>query len=208
MSATADVTSALKARFPLTASRASLDHEAVNVPLADVIAALTYLRDEFAFDLLTDLTAIDWSEAMSPRFTLVYHLYSTSRNVYLRVAADCTSDTAPMAPTAVGIWPGANWQEREVYDMFGITFEGHPDLRRILMWDGYPYHPLRKEFPLAGIEAPLPDPEIVEATGMSAKPVPLAGGPFVASSGQINMGEAEPRAKDESWSERRPKPNN
>jgi hypothetical protein len=60
------------------------------------------------------------------------------------------------APSVVSLWPGANWHERECYDMFGIKFEGHPDLRRILMWDGYPYHPLRKEFPLAGIETELP----------------------------------------------------
>ena len=90
--------------------------------------------------------------------------------------------------------------------MFGITFDGHPDLRRILMWDGYPHFPLRKEFPLAGIETPLPDAEITEETGTAAIAAPMAGGPFVAAPGEINLTEAEPRAKDESWSDRRVQP--
>ena len=106
----------------------------------------------------------------------------------------------------VSLWPGANWHEREAYDMFGITFEGHPDLRRILMWDGYPYHPLRKEFPLAGIETALPDSEIAEETKAKVIAAPMMGGPFVASAGEMNLTDAEPRAKDESWSERSAKP--
>jgi NADH-quinone oxidoreductase subunit C len=90
--------------------------------------------------------------------------------------------------------------------MFGIKFEGHPDLRRILMWDGYPYYPLRKEFPLAGIETDLPVADIAEETGTRVIAAPMAGGPFVASPGEVNLTEAEPRAKDESWSDRRPRP--
>ena len=205
MSAPADATTALKAKFSQVTDRASLDHPAVNVPIADIPAVLRYLRDEFAFDLLTDVTAIDWAEGASPRFTMVYHLLSTSGHAYLRVAANCASDTAPEAPSVVALWPGANWHEREVYDMFGIKFAGHPDLRRILMWDGYPHFPLRKEFPLAGIETPLPDPDIVAETGVKAIAAPMAGGPFVASPGEMNLTDAEPRAKDESWNERREK---
>ena len=74
------------------------------------------------------------------------------------------------------------------------------------MWDGYPYHPLRKDFPLAGIEVPLPDIEVADLTGASAKPAPMMGGPFVASTGEMNLTDAEPRAKDESWTESREKP--
>ncbi|MDB6095607.1 MAG: NADH-quinone oxidoreductase subunit [Verrucomicrobia bacterium] len=202
----AEATTALKEKFPQATDRPSSDHPAVNVPPGELVAALKYLRDEFAFDLLMDVTAIDWAEGVSPRFTVVYHLLSTTRMAYLRVAANCASDTAPAAPSVVSLWPGANWHERECFDMFGITFEGHPDLRRILMWDSYPYHPLRKDFPLAGIETPLPDAEITEETGTKVIPAPMAGGPFVASQGEINLTDAEPRAKDESWADRRPRP--
>jgi NADH-quinone oxidoreductase subunit C len=204
----AEAIAALKARFPQATDRASADHPAVNVPPGDLVAALRLLRDEWAFDLLMDLTAIDWAEGASPRFTVVYHLLSTTRTgSYVRVAANCAgTDGAPTAPSVVGVWPGANWHERECFDMFGITFEGHPDLRRILMWDGYPYHPLRKEFPLAGIETDLPVADIQEETGTRVIAAPMMGGPFVASSGEVNLTDAEPRAKDESWADRAVQP--
>ena len=204
----ADATTALKEKFPQITDRVSSDHPAVNVPLGDLVAVLKCLRDEFAFDLLMDVTAIDWAEGASPRFTVVYHLLSTTRTgTYIRVAANCAgTDAEPTAPSVVGLWPGANWHERECFDMFGIRFEGHPDLRRILMWDGYPYFPLRKEFPLAGIETDLPVADIAEETGTKVIAAPMAGGPFVASPGEVNLTEAEPRAKDESWSDRRARP--
>jgi NADH-quinone oxidoreductase subunit C len=204
----ADATTALKEKFPQVTDRPSADHPAVNVPLNELVAVLTHLRDEFAFDFLMDLTAIDWAEGASPRFTVVYHLLSSTRTgSYIRVAANCAgSETEPTAPSVVSLWPGANWHERECFDMFGITFEGHPDLRRILMWDGYPYFPLRKEFPLAGIETELPVADIAEETGTKVIAAPMAGGPFVASPGEVNLTEAEPRAKDESWADRRARP--
>lgn len=204
----ADVTTALKEKFPQVTDRPSADHPAVNVPLDDVVAVLRYLRDEQSFDLLMDLTAVDWSEGATPRFTVVYHLLSTTRpGTYVRVAANCAGTEAePVAPSIVSVWPAADWHERECFDMFGIKFQGHPDLRRILMWDGYPYHPLRKEFPLAGIETDLPVADIAEETGTRVIAAPMAGGPFVASPGEMNLTEAEPRAKDESWSDRAARP--
>lgn len=206
-STTADVTSALQEKFSGITTRESLDLEAINVPPGDVLTVLKMLRDDYSFDLLTDLTAIDWAEGAEQRFEVVYHLYSTEQHGYIRVATSCAGDEeAPTAPSVTGLWAGADWHERETFDMFGITFEGHPDLRRILMWEGYPYHPLRKEFPLAGIETELPDPEIAAATGTPVIAAPMAGGPFVASTGEMNMTEAEPRAKDESWNEGNPKP--
>lgn len=202
MTAPVDVTAALQAKFPSVTPRPSGDHVAVNVAATDAVAALKYLRDEFAYDMLVDVTAVDWAENASPRFTVVWHLLSTSGHTYLRVAADCANDAEPAMPTVTGLWPAADWHERETYDLMGITFTDHPDLRRILMWDGYPYHPLRKDFPLAGIETALPDIEVAEETGAAVLPAPMMGGPFVASSGEMNLTEAEPRAKDESWNER------
>jgi NADH-quinone oxidoreductase subunit C len=136
---------------------------------------------------------------------VVWHLYSSSGHGYIRVAADCPDDAAPAMPSACDLWPAANWHEREVWDMFGIRFPGHPDLRRILMWEGYPYFPLRKEFPLAGLPADLPDADIAGETRARVQPAPMAGGPFVATPGEP-MSEAEPRARDESWSEQHGKP--
>jgi NADH-quinone oxidoreductase subunit C len=202
----ADATTALKEKFPQAAARPSLDWPAFNVPVAEVLAVLKYLRDEFAYDMLVDVTAIDAGVGKSPRFTVVWHLLSTTGHTYVRIAADCLDTAEPVMPSAVGLWPAANWHERETYDMFGITFSGHPDLRRILMWESYPYFPLRKEFPLAGIETVLPDVEVAAETKAKVKSAPMMGGPFVASSGEIGLGEAEPKAKDESWTERREKP--
>ena len=189
---------------PSATPRTSLDCPAFNVPAAEAVAVLQLLRDTQGFDFLMDLTAIDWSAEKSPRFTVVWHLYSSTKHSYVRLAADCASDADPAMPTAVGLWAGADWHERECYDMFGITFEGHPDLRRILMWDGYPHFPLRKEFPLAGLPTVLPDAEIAAETGTGVIAAPMVGGPFVATPGEP-MSAAEPRAKDEAWSEQRPK---
>ncbi len=206
MTAVADAVTQIKGRFPQVTDRTTSDHPAINVPQADLVAVLALLRDTLGFEHLADITAVDWSENVSPRFTVMYHVYSISRGEYLRIASDCLDDAEPTAPSVVSLWPGANWHERECYDMFGIKFAGHPDLRRILMWDGYPGWPLRKEFPLAGVETALPDPEIYETTKTPVIPAPMMGGPFVASSGEINLTEAEPRAKDESWNERVEKP--
>jgi NADH-quinone oxidoreductase subunit C len=203
---TADVTAALSARIPEATPRPSGDHPAFNVPAGQAIEILRALRDEQGYDFLVDVTAIDWSEEVSPRFTVVWHLYSTTNHQYVRIAADCADDANPSMGTATGLWPAADWHERETWDLLGIRFEGHPDLRRILMWEGYPHHPLRKEFPLAGIETPLPDDEVAAETGASLIAAPMVGGPFVASSGEMNLTESEPRAKDESWNERIPKP--
>ncbi|HEY5226990.1 MAG TPA: NADH-quinone oxidoreductase subunit C, partial [Opitutaceae bacterium] len=206
MPAALDAIAALKGRWARVKDRASLDHPAVDVPAGDLLAVLGSLRADHGFDMLADVSGVDWSVEATPRFTVVYHLFSTTGHDYIRVAADCPDNAAPEVPSAAGIWPSADWHEREAFDMFGIRFTGHPDLRRILMWDGYPYHPLRKDFPLAGIETELPDAEVTAETKVGAIAAPMMGGPFVASPGELNMTDAEPRAKDESWTERRPKP--
>jgi NADH-quinone oxidoreductase subunit C len=208
MSDNADVFAAVQGKFPQATLRASKDHPAFNVPAADALAVLQYLRDEQGYDYLTDLTAIDWSADVSPRFTVVWHLYSSTKHAWVRMAADCLDDANPSMPTSSELFPTANWHERECYDLMGVKFDGHPDLRRILMWDGYPGHPLRKEFPLAGVPTELPDAEIGAVTQAGVIAAPQAGGPFVASAGGEPMSESEPRAKDEEWNERRPKPGN
>lgn len=205
MTTDATLVTAISSQFPSATPRASLDWPAFNVSATEAIAALQWLRDTQGYDFLTDVTAVDWSAENSPRFTVVWHLYSSAKHTYVRLAADCASDTEPAMPTAVGLWAGANWHERECYDLFGIKFTGHPDLRRILMWDGYPYHPLRKEFPLAGLPTELHDPEIAAEVKTGVIAAPMAGGPFVATPGEP-MSEAEPRAKDEAWSEKNEKP--
>lgn len=206
MTASADLLASLQAKFPQASPRASADHPAIDVPANDALAVLKSLRDDFGYDMLVDVTAIDWAEGASPRFTVVWHLLATSKGAYVRVAAACANDVEPSMPTATGLWASADWHERETYDLLGIRFTDHPDLRRILMWEGYPYHPLRKEFPLAGVEMELPDLEVAEVTQAKVKAAPMMGGPFVASPGEINLTEAEPRAKDESWNERSEKP--
>jgi NADH-quinone oxidoreductase subunit C len=205
MTTAVEITTAIGQQFPSATPRPSLDCPAFNVPAAEVLALLQYLRDAQGYDFLMDVTAIDWSAEKSPRFTVVWHLYSSTRHGYVRVAADCPSDSEPAMPTAAGLWAGADWHERETYDMFGIKFTGHPDLRRILMWEAYPYFPLRKEFPLAGLPTELSDAEITEEIKTGVISAPMAGGPFVATPGEP-MSDAEPRAKDEAWNEKNEKP--
>ena len=177
----------------------------LSCPPKHLLEFCKFLRNEETFDLLTDLTAIDHGENASPRFSVVIHLYSLIHKSYLRIHVCCDDDNSPSVPSVSEIYPGANWHEREAYDMFGVKFSDHPNLKRILMWDDYPYFPLRKDFPLAGIEVPLPAADVAEVTGASVDPAPMMGGPFV-SPGQGRMSEAEPSAKDESWTETFEKP--
>ncbi len=186
---------------PYLIERESADWPAFNCPQDRLMDCLQSLQEEHGFDFLADLTAIDHFDAQ-PRFEVVYQLFSTERHEYLRIATPCGGDPDPVCPSVVPLWKTANWHEREAYDMFGIEFSGHPDLRRILMWDGYPYHPLRKEFPLAGKEVEFPDEGLREATGKTVLPAPMMGGPFHASQ-TGSMAKREPRADDESWNEAR-----
>ena len=200
-----DLKSTLKESCPELDDRDSTDWPAFNCPVGSIPDVVKELRDDHGFDALMDATAIDNGVEASPRFTVVYHLYSSGNHTYVRLAGDCLDDQAPAAPSLVDLFKSANWMERETYDMFGIIYEGHPDLRRILMWDEYPHHPLRKDFPLAGHENELWDPEIAENTGVKVKPAPMAGGPFVAQQ-SVFESKREPAAKDESWSEEKAKP--
>lgn len=200
----AELLKLLTDRYDYIAKRESCDWAAVNCPMDRLVEFLTEMKEEHNFELLVDVTAIDWHED-SPRFSVVYHLYSLPIHKYLRVVSDCADDEAPKAPSVVSLWPAANWHERETFDMFGIQFTGHPDLRRILMWDEYPYHPLRKEFPLAGHEVELPAADVRERVDAKVISAPMMGGPFTAGQGG-RLSQSEPRAKDQSWNEQSEKP--
>jgi NADH-quinone oxidoreductase subunit C len=120
-----------------------------------LVAACEFLKKEGGFDMLTDLSGVD-NYGEDPRYEVDYLLYSLAQHCYLRLKVR-VSEEDMVVDTVTGIWRGADWHEREVFDMFGIRFRGHPNLKRILMWEGYPHHPLRKDFPLAGIPAELPE---------------------------------------------------
>jgi len=115
-----------------------------------LLNVMRFLRDDpdLAFNMLTDLTAVDWL-GRAPRFEMVYHLYSLDWNHRLRVKAGVSD--SPDAPAQVDslceLWPSANWMEREVWDMYGIRFAGHPDLKRLLLYEEFQGHPLRKDYP-------------------------------------------------------------
>jgi NADH-quinone oxidoreductase subunit C len=145
-----------------------------------------FCRDDLSFDYLIDITSVD-NSGQEPRFEIVYELYSLTLAVHLRLKLS-VSETVGAVDTVSDIWPTANWHEREIYDMMGIKFNGHPDLRRILMWDGYPFFPLRKEFPLEGLPSDMPD----VAFSQSA---PMEGGPFVTLPSTATTKDREPRAR-------------
>jgi len=145
-----------------------------------------FCRDDLSFDYSLDITSIDYF-GEEPRFEIVYHLYSMPHAVHLRLKLKLSEDVGAL-DTVSDIWPTADWHEREIYDMMGIKFNGHPDLRRILMWDGYPFFPLRKDFPLAGLPSDMPDVAFTKIT-------PLEGGPFVTVPSTAGSKDREPRAR-------------
>jgi len=128
------------------------------IKAGSVRAVMTALRAApFDFAVLLDLTCVDYT-AGEGRFELVYHLYSLSRNVRLRVKASLRA-ADPAADSLTGLWKNADWLEREVFDMFGVRFDGHPYLRRLLTYEGFEGHPLRKSYPwrLAQPRIPMKD---------------------------------------------------
>lgn len=158
----------------------------LELPLAQIEPACKFAKEQLDFNFLADLSSVD-NFGDEPRFEVVYELYSLNSNVHLRLKTRVSEDHLEV-PSVVHLWATANWHEREVYDMMGIRFANHPDLRRILMWEGYPYHPLRKDFPLAGKPSDMPDVAF-------SHPAPLAGGPFVTPPSSGHIEDREPRAR-------------
>jgi NADH-quinone oxidoreductase subunit C len=163
----------------------------VTVPREKIVEICRYLKTECAFDMLTDLSGTD-NYGDDPRFQVDYLLYSLTHRCRVRVKVRVPEDDL-IVDSVVPVWATADWHEREAFDMFGIRFRGHPNLKRILMWDGYPHFPLRKDFPLAGIPAELPE-TAVNAGKVEA--APMLGGPFVGGAGSRSSIRREPRQYD------------
>lgn len=185
---TAEAAAAVATRFggKILAKTEFRGEVALTVAAEDLPVVAKFCRDDLAFDYLLDVSSVDHF-GEDPRFEVVYELASMAHPAHLRLKTKVSED-APEVPSVVDLWPTANWHEREVWDMMGIRFTNHPDLRRILMWEGYPFHPLRKDFPLEGISSEMPDVAF-------SNTAPLAGGPFVTAPTSGNTQVREPRAR-------------
>jgi len=163
----------------------------VTVAREKLVEICRFLKTECGFDMLTDLSGVD-NFGDDSRYEVDYLLYSLKHRCHLRLKIVVPEDNL-VVDSVTGVWRTADWHEREAFDMFGIRFHGHPNLRRILMWDGYPYHPMRKDFPLAGLPADLPETAVDAGRAEAA---PMIGGPFVTTSGARTAADREPRQTD------------
>lgn len=186
MSSANDVTS-LQQRYSETVLDAIefRGEHTIKVTLGSLLDVLTTCKNELGYELLIDISSLDHF-GDDPRFEVVYELATIDDSKHLRIKSAVAEDEE--VPSAVGIWKAADWHEREVWDLMGVRFSNHPNLKRILMWEGYPYHPLRKDFPLAGRPSEMPD---VAFSGVA----PLEGGPFVTCAGGEDTVRREPRAR-------------
>ena len=180
----------LKAKFGDLLSAPAEFRGEITVQVADaerITEVCAFAKQSLGCDSLVDLSSVD-NYGEDPRWTLVYELYGMSHHCHLRLKTNVSEEKSEL-PTISGVWRTADWHEREIYDMMGVRFRGHPDLRRILMWDGYPYFPLRKDFPLAGKPTDLPEIAFT-------KTAPLEGGPFVTVAGGKDTIAREPRVRN------------
>ena len=160
----------------------------IKVAPENVVKILTFMRDDVncEYKQLMDVCGVDFPER-EQRFDVVYHLLSMKQNTRARVTIQ--TDEATPVPSVCSVFNSAAWFEREAWDLYGIFFSGHPDLRRILTDYGFEGHPLRKDFPLAGKTSDMPDVAFSE-------PVPLEGGPFVTSPSSATTEKREPRSRE------------
>ena len=179
----------LKAQFGDLISEPTEFRGEIALKIADaerIVEVCAFAKKDLGFDYLVDVSSVD-NYGEDPRWTVVYHVYGIAHRFYLRLSTSVSEEKSEM-PTVTTVWRTADWHEREIYDMMGIRFRGHPDLRRIIMWEGYPYFPLRKDFPLGGKPTELPDIAFT-------KVAPIEGGPFVTAPAGKDAIEREPRAK-------------
>jgi NADH-quinone oxidoreductase subunit C len=179
----------LRAKFGELLSEPTEFRDEISLTLADagrIVEVCEFAKKELGFDFLVDISSVD-NYGDDPRWLIVYELYGVAHRCYLRLRTTVSEEKSEL-PTVTGVWRTAEWHEREIYDMMGIRFRNHPDLRRIIMWDGYPYHPLRKDFPVAGKPTEVPDVAFTKAA-------PIEGGPFVTAPGGKDAIEREPRVR-------------
>ena len=184
-----DLAHNLKTRFGDLLSEPTEFRGEITIKVADaerIPEVCAHAKQELGFDYLVDVSSVD-NYGEDPRWTLVYELAGLEHRAYLRLKAEVSEEKSEV-PTVTGVWRTADWHEREIYDLMGIRFRGHPDLRRILMWEGYPYFPLRKDFPLAGKPTEMPDIAF-------SQPAPMEGGPFVTIAGGTDAIAREPRVR-------------
>jgi NADH-quinone oxidoreductase subunit C len=185
-----DLAQKIKAKFGDLISEPAEFRGEISVSLADaeqITAVCKFAKELLGFDYLVDISSVD-NYGDDPRWTVVYNLRAIVNGAEIRIKTSISEEKSEL-PSVLTVWRTANWHEREIYDMMGIRFSGHPDLRRILMWEGYPYFPLRKDFPLAGKPSDLPGVAFT-------KPAPLEGGPFVTVAGGGDAIGREPRVRN------------
>ena len=181
-----DAISALESKFKILGKLQFRGETTLQFAPSDILEVCRFCRDTLGFSYLIDLSGVDHM-GEDPRFEVVYELYRVEKGHWLRLKVRVSEDQ-PELPSVCSIWATADWHEREAFDMYGLRFTGHPDLRRILMWDGYPYYPLRKDFPLGGKPSEMPDVAFTEAA-------PLEGGPFVTVPSTATTKDREPRSR-------------
>jgi NADH-quinone oxidoreductase subunit C len=186
MSAAADVTK-LRESFgdKIVKTVEFRGEQTVIVGLGSLHDVLSKCRKDLGYEMILDISSLDHF-GEDPRFEMVYEISSLDDSRHLRIKCAVAEDES--VPTVTDLWAGADWHEREVWDMMGIPVSGHPNLKRILMWEGFPFFPLRKDFPLAGRPSEMPD---VAFSGVA----PLEGGPFVTCAGGEDTVRREPRAR-------------
>ncbi len=190
MTTTADLAQQIKDEFRKLISEPVEFRGELTLNLTDadkIVEVCEFAKRELGFDYLIDISTLD-HYGDDPRFSVVYELYGIECRQHLRLKTTVSEEQGEV-PSVSKVWRTAEWHEREAYDMMGVKFADHPNLKRILMWEGYPYFPLRKDFPLEGKPTDVPGVAFTNIT-------PMAGGPFVTVAGGKDTTAREPRRRN------------
>ena len=190
MTTAADLTQQIKDKFGnLISETVEFRGEfTLNLTNADkIIEVCEFAKHKLNFNYLIDISTLD-HHGDDPRFSVVYELFGIEHRQHIRLKTTVSEEQCEV-PSVCKVWRTAEWHEREAYDMMGVKFTDHPNLKRILMWEGYPYFPLRKDFPLEGKPTEVPDVAFT-------KVAPMEGGPFVTVAGGKDSFAREPRSRN------------